>query len=51
MKLLSLRLPDDLHAALKELAARENRSLHSQIIYILRMYIDRKQEKEAQSQD
>jgi hypothetical protein len=50
MKLLSLRLPDDLHAALKALAKRENRSLHSQIVYILRMYIERMQE-EGKAQD
>jgi hypothetical protein len=41
MKRLSLRLPDDLHAALKEVAEEERRSLHSQIIYILETYIEK----------
>lgn len=31
-----LRLPEDLHAALAALAKREGRSLHGQIIYMLR---------------
>lgn len=39
MKRLSLTLPDELHQALKELAASEHRSLHAQILYILEKYI------------
>jgi len=39
MKRVSLRLPDELHKALKELATQENRSLNGQIIYILKEYI------------
>jgi len=35
----SLRLPDDLYKAIKELAERENRSVNAQIIYILTQYI------------
>jgi hypothetical protein len=35
MKQISLRLPDDLHAALKAAAAREHRSLHGQIVHAL----------------
>ncbi len=31
-----LRLPPDLHEQLKELADREGRSLHGQILYMLR---------------
>jgi len=31
-----LRLPPDLHAKLKALAEREDRSLHAQILHILR---------------
>jgi hypothetical protein len=38
MKQISLRLPDDVHAALKELAQREQRSLHGQIVHILRRH-------------
>lgn len=35
MKQVSLRLPDDLHAAIKASAEREHRSLHGQIVHIL----------------
>jgi hypothetical protein len=35
MKQLGLRLPDDLHAWLAELAGREHRSLNAQVIVIL----------------
>jgi hypothetical protein len=42
MKQLSLRLPDDIWAALKAFAAREGRSMHSQILYILRKYLEEK---------
>jgi len=38
MKQISLRLPDDLHAALKKLAQREHRSLHGQVVHILRKH-------------
>lgn len=34
-----LRLPAELHEALKALAARENRSLHGQIIHLLQQAI------------
>lgn len=37
---LLLRLPPDLHAALVALAAREQRSLHGQIVYLLRKAIE-----------
>lgn len=36
MKRISLRLPDDLHAALVERARREQRSLHNLIVVTLR---------------
>jgi hypothetical protein len=36
MKQLTLRLPDDLHAELVEWAKREERSMHSLILYLLR---------------
>ena len=35
-----LRLPPELHRKLKELAARENRSLHGQILHILRRAVE-----------
>jgi hypothetical protein len=37
-----LRLPPDLHEKLKELAEREDRSLHGQIIHLLRQAIAQK---------
>ncbi|WP_152521054.1 FitA-like ribbon-helix-helix domain-containing protein [Nocardiopsis ganjiahuensis] len=40
MKQISLRLPEELHAALKVLARKEDRSLHAQIIRILRQAND-----------
>jgi len=35
----TLRLPEELHEALKRLAEREHRSLHAQIVHILTEYI------------
>lgn len=35
MKQLNVRLPDDLHAALKALAQREHRSLNAEIVSLL----------------
>ena len=42
-----LRLPPDLHDRLKTLAAREHRSLHGQILYLLERAIDMEQEGKA----
>ena len=39
MKRFSLRLPEDLHAALQHAAQKEYRSLHNQILIILEGYI------------
>jgi hypothetical protein len=38
---LTLRLPTDLHDALKELARRESRSVNGQIVYLLREAVSR----------
>lgn len=46
MKQLTLRLPDDLHLALKALAARENRSMHAQLLHLLAREIAREEERE-----
>jgi hypothetical protein len=35
-----VRIPDDLHAALKERAQRDQRSLNGQIIWLLRRAIE-----------
>lgn len=46
---LTLRLPEDLHRELKELAEKEHRSLHAQILHILVMYLEQlKKEKSKQ---
>lgn len=39
MKRFSLRLPDDLHAALQLAAQNEYRSLHNQILIVLEEYV------------
>lgn len=39
MKRFSLRMPDDLHAALQSMAQKEYRSLHNQILIILEDYV------------
>ena len=36
----TLRIPRDLHDALRAIAEREERSLHAQIIYVLRRYAE-----------
>jgi len=35
----SLRLPDELYKALKEVAKEEERTINTQIVYILKHYI------------
>jgi hypothetical protein len=40
MKQLALRLPDDLHAELVDWARRDERSLHAQILWILRQALE-----------
>ena len=37
-----LRMPNEMHAALQDLARRENRSLHAQILYMLRGALETK---------
>jgi hypothetical protein len=39
MKIFSLRLPEELHAALKTIAEKEHRSLNAQIIHILEEWL------------
>gem|GEM_PF-7063283 len=36
MKRLTLRLSESLHTTLKELSVQENRSLHGEIVYLLK---------------
>lgn len=40
-KQVALRLETPFHDRIKNLAARESRSLHSQIVYILQAWFDR----------
>ena len=42
----ALRLPPDLHAALVELARREDRSLNQQLVYLLRQAVRRDAERQ-----
>ena len=46
----TLLLPAELHAALAELAKREQRSLHKQIIYILDRYMAERERPEQPKQ-
>ncbi len=39
MKRFTLRLPNDLHDKIRELARLEKRSIHAQILYILEHYL------------
>jgi hypothetical protein len=39
MKRLTLRLNDTLHTALKKLSAHEDRSLHGEIVYLLKQMV------------
>jgi predicted transcriptional regulator len=39
MKQITLRLPDDLHTQLKELAEHEHRSLHAQVLHIVQQAV------------
>lgn len=43
MKRITLRLPDDIHDKIEELATEESRSLNSEIIQALKYYIAAKQ--------
>jgi len=41
------RLPDDLHAELKQWAADEDRSLNRQVVYLLRQAVRERNERKA----
>jgi len=49
MKRFSLRLPDDLHAALQRSAQKEYRSLHNQILIVLEEFIRQSEFKEIET--
>ncbi len=37
---LTVRMPDDVHKVLKEIAKNEERSLNAQIVYIFKKFIE-----------
>jgi hypothetical protein len=39
MKRMTLRLSDALHSALKQLSLQENRSLHGEILHLLKLTV------------
>ncbi len=45
----TLRIPHDLHDALRAISEREERSLHAQIIYVLRRYAEDQGELEGKA--
>jgi hypothetical protein len=49
-KKFTLRLPEDMHAALSQMAEEDTRSLHSKVVVILREAIDHWR-KEKQTAD
>jgi hypothetical protein len=49
MKRFSLRLPDDLHAALQRHAQKEYRSLHNQILIVLEEFVRQSEFKEMET--
>ena len=49
MKRFSLRLPDDLHAALQRSAQKEYRSLHNQILIVLEEFVRQAEYRELET--
>jgi hypothetical protein len=49
MKRFSLRLPDDLHAALQRSAQKEYRSLHNQILIVLEEFVRQSEYRELEN--
>ena len=50
MTSLNLRLPEELHKAIRELAQKDKRSINSEILFILEEYVKQQQEAKKQSQ-
>jgi hypothetical protein len=51
MKRFTLRLPDDLHAALAQMARDARRSLHAEMLWLLERAVEEeKQDNEAKRQ-
>ena len=49
MRRFSLRLPDDLHAALQRSAQKEFRSLHNQILMVLEEFVRQSEARELEN--
>ena len=49
MKRFSLRLPDDLHTALRRSAQKEYRSLHNQILIVLEEFVRQSEFKDLEA--
>jgi hypothetical protein len=44
----TFRIPDDLYAQLKDLAASEDRSVNSELLYLVRRAVDERERRSAQ---
>jgi predicted transcriptional regulator len=44
----SFRIPDDLYAKLKDLAAAEDRSVNSELLYLVRRAVEESEHRSAQ---
>jgi len=51
MKRLFVRLPDDLHSALCDLAGRQSRSLNNLLVYLLKQSVERQAHATARDLD
>ena len=47
----TVRLPEDMHDDLKQLAKAENRSLHKQILYALRVFLVRRKTNKDRTEE
>jgi len=45
---ITVRVPEEVHAVLREWAAEEERSLHGQVVYLLRRVTEERRRKRAQ---
>lgn len=50
-KALLIRLPEDLHEALRQLAAADLRSVNAEIEFLLREAVDRRRKRPGQASD
>jgi predicted transcriptional regulator len=48
MKTITIKMPDEIHIKLRELAKQENRSLTGQVIWMAKMAIERRKESQEE---